>query len=136
LPPVGQFYGGAIVAAADQHDLGSLPPVHRHHRSHPGAVRLDGVPVDIQHDLDAGVLGQILLHYRPAVVVAAGVAGVVVQSLIVEGVDSRRVEGVGDDPPHRTHIVGGVGVPGGVGGIVPETLRHPVALGGVGVHYQ
>ena len=34
-----------------------------------------GIPVDIQHHLDAGIPGQILLHHGPAVGIAAGVPG-------------------------------------------------------------
>ena len=57
-PVVGDADGGAVVAPADDHDLRGLPPVHGAHRGHAGAaLGLNGVPVDIQNDLDAGILG-------------------------------------------------------------------------------
>ena len=137
LPPVRQLNGGAVVAPADDHHLGGLPPVYGAHRGHPGAVLgLDGVPVHIQHHLDAGVLRQILLHHGPAVGIAAGVAGVVVQSLVVQGVDARRVEGVGHHPAHRAHVDAAVGAAGPVAGGEPQPGRKAVVLGGVGVHHQ
>ena len=56
-PVVGQADRGAVVAPADDHHLRRLPPVDGAHRGHAGAVlSLDGIPVDIQHDLDAGIL--------------------------------------------------------------------------------
>ena len=56
-PVVGQADRGAVVAPADDHHLRCLPPVDGAHRGHAGAVLgLDGIPVDIQHDLDAGIL--------------------------------------------------------------------------------
>ena len=56
-PIVGQADRGAVVAPADDHHLRCLPPVDGAHRGHAGAVlSLDGIPVDIQHDLDAGIL--------------------------------------------------------------------------------
>ena len=90
----------------------------------------------IQHHLDAGVLRQILLHHGPAVGIAAGVAGVVVQSLVVQGVDARRVEGVGHHPAHRAHVDAAVGAAGPVAGGEPQPGRQAVVLGGVGVHHQ
>src|SRR5699024_8796531 len=135
LPPVGQGDGVPIVAPADQHDLGGFAPADLHHRGHAGAVLLfDGVPVDVQHHLDAGVLGQVLLDHRPAVGIAAGVAGVVVQRLVVEGVDAGGVEGVGHDGPHRAHIGGPVGGAGPVPRQEPQPFGGAVAFGGVGVH--
>ena len=56
-PVVGQADRGAVVAPADDHHLRCLPPVDGAHRGHAGAVLgLNGIPVDIQHDLDAGIL--------------------------------------------------------------------------------
>ena len=56
-PVVGQADRGAVVAPADDHHLRRLPPVDGAHRGHAGAVLgLNGIPVDIQHDLDAGIL--------------------------------------------------------------------------------
>ena len=44
-----------------------LPPVHGADRGHPGtSLCLDGVPVDVQHHLDAGILRQIPLDDGPA----------------------------------------------------------------------
>ena len=81
LPPCGQLHAGAVVTPADDHHLRRLPPVYGAYRGAAGAVfPLDGVPVDVQHHLDAGVLRQILLHHRTAVGVAAGV-GVTVGTL-------------------------------------------------------
>ena len=56
-PVVGQADRGAVVAPADDHHLRRLPPVDGAHRGHAGTVLgLNGIPVDIQHDLDAGIL--------------------------------------------------------------------------------
>ncbi len=58
LAVVRQTDAAAVVAPADDHDLRGLLAVDGADRGHPGAVlRLDGVAVDVQHDLDAGVLG-------------------------------------------------------------------------------
>ncbi len=57
LAVVGQD-AAAVVTPADDHHLSRLLAVHGAHRGHPGAVLgLDGVAVDIEHHLDAGVLG-------------------------------------------------------------------------------
>lgn len=139
LPPAGQPDAAAVVTPADDHDLrGLLPrPAPGPDRGHPGtALRLNGVPVDIQHDFDAGVLFQILLHHGPAVGVAASIAGVVVQGLVMQGVEACRIEGIGHHPAHRTHIDAAIGAAGPVTRAVPQPGGKSVILRGVGVHNQ
>ena len=47
----------AALAPFVRNILRCLPPVDGAHRGHAGAIlSLDGIPVDIQHDLDAGIL--------------------------------------------------------------------------------
>ena len=54
----------------------------------------------------------------------------------MQGVDARRIEGVGHHAAHRTHVHAAVGAAGTVAGGEPQPCRKTVVLGGVGVHHQ
>ena len=98
LRPV--FLGG-LNAFLQQHSrlFRRLPPADLGHGLDARAVLLlDGVAVDVQHHPDARIFFQILPHGGVAGRVAARIAGVVVQSLVVHGADAGRVQRGRDAP--------------------------------------
>ena len=137
----GQVFRPARVllpGAHHQHNLGGLGAVDGGHGLIHRAVAGDeGVPVDVQHHPDGGILLQIARHRLPGAGVGPVVLGVVVESLVVEDLQPHLGEDGRHLLPHPDHVVvlvqgAAVAVAGGVD-VLPV---WGVGLGGVGVDDQ
>ena len=115
---LGQYYPGSSVI----------------HGLDPRAVAvLDGIAVDIQHDLYRRVALQIRLHARAAALIAVGVAGRIIERFVVQRADARRVEHLRHFLSGGTHIQRRAFAAGRVAGVKHGVRQGLVALGGVGV---
>ena len=126
----------SVVAAGDYHELRRIPAVYLRDRRRPHPSAGDGVPVDIQDHLYGGVF----LQRRPdrcfASVIGSGVAGVVVNSPVMQHRDTviRQLLRQGFADPY--HVV--LGIPGAarVAAVVICTLIRLVAFRRVRVDYK
>ena len=86
LPPVREG-GPRVTGAHQQHHLGGFDAVDLKHRLiHRAVGAHQGVPVDVQHHLNGGILGQMGLDPRPGLVIGVVIGGVIVQFPVVNDV--------------------------------------------------
>ena len=86
LPPVREG-GPRVIGAHQQHHLGGFDAVDLKHRLiHRAVGAHQGVPVDVQHHLNGGILGQMGLDPRPGLVIGVVIGGVIVQFPVVNDV--------------------------------------------------
>ena len=137
LHPVGMAQSTAV-AAHDEGELRrrSLSLDLRHHLHLTAVGRLDGVPVDIQHEADGRILLQIPVDPRQRAVIGPGVLRIVIQGPVMEHGDPRLSKYLCHGVPHANHIV-----PGVRGAVVPGPddaviHRRGIALAAVAVQNQ
>ena len=129
---VGQAH---VVGPHHQHDLGHLFPVDLGLFGVAGAVAADdGVPVNVQHNLDGGILLQHLLDSRQGPGIRAGVAGVVILGLVMDHGQAHVLKDALHLLPHPDHVIAVVGGPGGVRLFIGILPALGVSLRGVGMH--
>ena len=121
---------------------------HQHHLGHALAVDLgafgvadpfavdDGIPVDVQHHLDGGILLHIFLNAVQRMGVGAVVAGVVVLGGVVNDGQPHILEDLFHLFSHPHHVVIIVQRPSWVGLLVFVLLSLGVRLRSVGVNDQ
>ena len=133
--PVG--VAAVLAPAHHHHHLGGIHPVDAGHRLvHRAVLSHQGVPVDVQHDLNGGVLFQIIGYRGGGAGVGLVVLGVVVEGAVVEHAQPH----LGEHPfhlvSHPEHVVSLVQGAGGVAGGVHVGTVLGVGLGGVGMDDQ
>ena len=87
----------ALICADDDHELSAGVPLYIGSQRHRVAVRIwGGIPVDIEHHLNGGILGKILLNGLTHALISAVVVRIVVWRGIMQHRDTGLCKKIGD----------------------------------------
>ena len=120
----------AGIRAGQQHNLCRPHPIDRGRGGKLGAVGIQRrIPMQVQHQLNAGVGLQIGFHRRSGAGISAAIGSGIVLLQVVDHRNPLGTEGIGQSLSHRDHIIGRIrgAILGGFPVILPrffgETFR-------------